>query len=246
MATTSNPSPTAPFLFRNTVVDWSPSCLSTCLRSAALDSVLPTTKEEFPDLSKVPPEFSDLRSVFSKSRAVSLPPDCPYDCAIDILPGTNPPRGYLYSSSGPETEAMQRYISELLAAGIIQPSSSPAGAGFSLSKRRTSLCVPVLIIAASTTSLSRTATCYPSSSAFKLLQGACIFTKLDLRNAYHLVRIKEGDDWKMAFNTPSGHYEYVVVPFGLGPMHLWSFRPSSMMFSGTSSTSLSLRTSATF
>ncbi len=53
------------------------------------------------------------------------------------------------------------------------------------------------------------------SSAFEVLQGAKIFTKLDLRNAYHLVHIKEGDEWNTAFNTPLGHFEYQVLPFGL-------------------------------
>jgi hypothetical protein len=53
------------------------------------------------------------------------------------------------------------------------------------------------------------------SSAFDSLQGATVFTKLDLRNAYHLVRIKEGDEWLTGFNTPMGHFEYQVMPFGL-------------------------------
>lgn len=53
------------------------------------------------------------------------------------------------------------------------------------------------------------------SSAFELLQGAKVFTKLDHRNAYHLVRIKKGHKWKTAFNTPLGHFEYRVLPLGL-------------------------------
>ncbi|XP_024908469.1 tricarboxylate transport protein, mitochondrial-like, partial [Cynoglossus semilaevis] len=48
------------------------------------------------------------------------------------------------------------------------------------------------------------------SSAFKSLQGATIFSKLDLQNAYHLVRIRKGDEWKTRFNTPLGHFEYLV------------------------------------
>ena len=52
-------------------------------------------------------------------------------------------------------------------------------------------------------------------SAFSSLHEATVFTKLDLRNAYHLVCIREGDEWNTAFNTPLGHFEYCVMPFGI-------------------------------
>lgn len=47
------------------------------------------------------------------------------------------------------------------------------------------------------------------------MHDAVVFTKLDLRNAYHLVRIWEGDEWKTAFSSHLGHFEYQVMPFGL-------------------------------
>uniref|UniRef100_A0A8C2B1F0 Gypsy retrotransposon integrase-like protein 1 n=1 Tax=Cyprinus carpio TaxID=7962 RepID=A0A8C2B1F0_CYPCA len=175
-----------------------------------------SNKEETGDLTGVPEEYHDLRGVFSRSRAMSLPPHRPYDCAIDLRPGTTPPRGRLYSLSAPERQALENYLSESLSAGTIVPSSSPAGAGFFFVKKRDGSLRPCIDYRGLNDITVKNRYPLPlMSSAFDILQGAKVFTKLDLRNAYHLVRIREGDEWKTAFNTPLGHFEYRVLPFGL-------------------------------
>lgn len=164
------------------------------------------------DLLGVRLDYHDLRQVFSKTRATSLPPHRPYDCANDLLPGSSSPKGWLYSLSESEQQAVEEYTGNSLTAGIICP--SPARAGFLFVEKKDKslrLCIDYR-------GLNDVKNRYPLSlisTGFELLQGAMIFSNLDLQIAYHLVRIREGDKWKTAFNTPVGHYKYLVMPFSL-------------------------------
>jgi hypothetical protein len=47
------------------------------------------------------------------------------------------------------------------------------------------------------------------------LAGARYYSKLDVRDTYYWIRIREGDEWKTAFCIKYGHFEYIVMPFGL-------------------------------
>lgn len=199
------------------IISWGLKCHSSCLRSARVSDASPTPPPpEVPDLSGVPEIYHDLAPVFSKHQAQALPPHRPYDCAIDIIPGSTLPGSRLYNLSRPERESMEKYITDSLSAGLIRPSSSPLGAGFFFVGKKDGSLRPCIDYRGLNDITVKNKYPLPlMDSAFAPLHGSTIFTKLDLRNAYHLVRVREGDQWKTAFNTPLGHFEYEVMPFGL-------------------------------
>ena len=201
------------------ILQWSNYCHAVCLRSASSPASGSAQSNDVTDLKGVPSEYLALQGVFNKARATSLPPHRPYDCAIDLLPGTSPPRGRLFSLSAPETKAMEKYINDSLEINwqFFAPRHPDCWSGIlSSCIKRTRPSRPCIDYRGLNDSTIKNKYPLPLIAyAFELLQGATVFTKLDHSNAYHLVRIREGDEWKTAFNTPSGHYEYRVMPFGL-------------------------------
>ena len=177
-----------------------------------------STSIESPEVGEVniPPEYQDLSEVFSKARATQLPPHRPWDCSIDLLPGAPLPRSRIYPLSNKETASMQEYVDEALRQGFIRPSTSPVSAGFFFVEKKDGGLRPCIDYRALNNITIKYR--YPLPlvpSALEQLRGARYFTKLDLRSAYNLVRIREGDEWKTAFSTTTGHYEYLVLPYGL-------------------------------
>ncbi len=176
------------------------------------------TQPRLPPLALItyPPEYADLIEVFSRRKASQLPAHRSVDCAIDLLPGTTPPKGRIFLLSQPESESMKTYILEELAKGFIRPSTSPASTGFFFVKKKDGglrLCIDYRGLNENTVKFRYPLPLVPA--ALEQLRQAKYYTKLDLRNAYNLIRIREGDEWKTAFSTTSGHYEYLVMPFGL-------------------------------
>ncbi|KAK3569964.1 hypothetical protein QTP86_007799 [Hemibagrus guttatus] len=162
------------------------------------------------------PTGSSVKEVFSEERAARLLSHQVWDCAIDLLPNTPLPKGRFYPLSLPQSKAMEDYIETALAAGHIRPSTSPAAAGFFFVSKRDGGLRPCIDYRG----LNAITVWYPYPlplvpTVLEQLRGARVFTKLDLRSAYNLVRIRKGDEWKTVFHTTCGHYEYCVMPFGL-------------------------------
>jgi hypothetical protein len=200
------------FKDQNPSIDWKEQTL------ILLDTVQITSEEEADKdpLQGLPPIYHEFSKVFGEEEFKVLPPHRPYNLAIDLKEGAKLHHGPLYSMTELESQTLKKWIDEELAAGKIRRSKSEAGA-------------PVMFVKKADGSLRLVVdyrwlnevtkkNVYPlprQDDLMAQLQGAQMFTKLDLQWGYNNVRIKQGDEYKTAFRTKYGLFETLVMPFGL-------------------------------
>ncbi|KAJ1138224.1 hypothetical protein NDU88_004615 [Pleurodeles waltl] len=165
---------------------------------------------------KLPKQYSVYGDVFDEKEAENLPPHRPYDCQIDLIPGAILPSCRVYALSEHENQYLRKYLDQFLENGFIHPSNSPAASPlFFVPKANGDLRTCIDYWGLNKVTIKNK---YPLPLIPVLLEQvkkAKIYTKLDLRGAYHLVRMRKGDEWKTAFKTRYGLFEYTVMPFGL-------------------------------
>ena len=168
-------------------------------------------------LEDVPMEFRQYRGIMGKEAADVLPEHCPYDCKIDLKEGATAPWGPIYPLLEIELQTLREWLKEMERTGKIWRSTSAAGLPILFvpkpNGRGLRLCVDYRGLNAVTIPNR-----YPLPLMQELqdrVQGSRYFTKMDLKNGFNLIQIREGDEWKTAFRTHYGLYEFNVMPFGL-------------------------------
>ena len=145
-----------------------------------------------------------------------MPPDRDIDFCIDLEPGTRPISIPPYRMAPAELRELKAQLQELLNKGFIRPSASPWGAPVLFVKKKDGsfrMCIDYRQLNKVTIKNK-----YPLpriDDLFDQLQGACVFSKIDLRSGYHQLKIRATDVPKTAFRMRYGHYEFVVMSFGL-------------------------------
>nr|AAT39297.2 Gag-pol protein, putative [Solanum demissum] len=145
-----------------------------------------------------------------------IPPEREIDFGIDLIPDTHPISIPPYRMAPSELKELKEQLKDLLDKGFIRPSVSPWGAPVLFVRKKDGslrMCIDYRQLNKVTIKNK-----YPLpriDDLFNQLQGATCFSKIDLRSGYHQLRVRECDIPKTAFRTRYGHYEFLVMSFGL-------------------------------
>jgi len=181
----------------------------------AREALKEKTVNNLDDIKKGP--YAEYVDVFSEEGFQELPPHRPWDHAIELVPNWESKRWKpkIYPIAPTERDLLEKEVKELLESGRIRPSKSPlASPCFFVSKKDGRLRMVIDYRKLNNITVKNS---YPLPLIGQLIdkwKGCTRFTKLDVRAGYHNIRVKEGDEWKTAFTTPIGCYEWLVMPFG--------------------------------
>ncbi|XP_072147837.1 uncharacterized protein [Setaria viridis] len=169
--------------------------------------------------STLPPAVTNLlqefRYIFPAEIPLALPPIRGIEHQIDFILGVSLPNRAAYRTNPEETKEIQRQVQDHLNRGYVE-SLSPCA-------------IPVILVPKKDGSFRMCVDCRAINNItiryrhpiprlddmLDELSGSIIFSKVDLRSGYHQIRMKLGDEWKTAFKTKFGLYEWLVMPFGL-------------------------------
>jgi RNase H-like domain found in reverse transcriptase/Reverse transcriptase (RNA-dependent DNA polymerase)/gag-polyprotein putative aspartyl protease len=200
----------------NPVIDWQREEISLDPRGLTIQATETNTEEI------VPKELHEYLDVFSEEEARALPPHRNWDAKIDLIEGkSHNHKGIVYPLGEREAQAQKEWINDHLSKGFIRPSKSPLSTSTFFVKKKddagkqTNIRLVVDYRYLNNITVKNRYPILLIGNLTDRLKNAKFFTKMDLRYGYHLVRIAEGDEWKTAFSTRYGQYEYTVMPLGL-------------------------------
>lgn len=153
--------------------------------------------------------------MFKKSKAMTLPPHRQYDFRVDLIPGATPQASKIIPLSPAEETALNSMINEGLSKGTIRQTTSPWAAPVLFTGKKDGNLRPCFDYRKLNALTVKNK--YPLPLTMELvdsLRDAENYTSLDLRNGYNNLRVKEGEEQKLAFICKRGQFEPLVMPFG--------------------------------
>ncbi|KAL2226249.1 UNVERIFIED_CONTAM: Transposon Ty3-G Gag-Pol polyprotein [Sesamum indicum] len=167
-----------------------------------------------PEAQGVQEVLQEFEDIFKEPH--SLPPERKIEHRIELLPEAIPRRQHPYRYAYRQKTEIEKIVKEMLNSGIIRPSQSSFASPVLLVKKKDGgwrMCVDYRYLNKLTVKHN-----FPIPIIDELLDelhGATYFSKIDLRSGYFQIKMRKEDVPKTSFITHNGHYEFLVMPFGL-------------------------------